>query len=80
MVYKVATNSFLAIGGDGYQAFENAIERYDTSIFQRDACIEYLIDLGGKVKPELKNKIRLIQSEPGEPVAVSSRWFMGNAA
>lgn len=76
-VYKVATNSFLAIGGDGYRAFENAIERYDTSIFQRDACIEYLIDLGGNVKPELKNRIRLIQSEP---VAIFSRWFMGKAA
>lgn len=63
-IYRVATNSFLATGGDGYRAFENALDRYDTSVFQRDACIEYLIQLGGKIKPELKNRIKLIQSQP----------------
>ncbi len=63
-IYRIATNSFMAIGGDGYQAFVKAIERYDTSMFQRDACIEYLIQLGGKIKPELKKRIKFIQSPP----------------
>jgi 5'-nucleotidase/UDP-sugar diphosphatase len=63
-IYRIATNSFLAVGGDGYQAFEKAVDCYDTSVFQMDACIEYLIQLGGKVKPELKNRIKLIQSPP----------------
>lgn len=76
-IYRIATNSFQAIGGDGYQAFEKAIERYDTSIFQRDACIDYLIHLGGKIKPELKNRIRLIQSAP---LSLFKSWFNQNAA
>ncbi len=76
-VYRIATNSFMAIGGDGYQAFLKAIDRYDTSVFQRDSCIEYLIQLGGKIKPELKNRIRFIHSAP---VSIWKNWFNRNAA
>lgn len=75
--YRIATNSFMAIGGDGYQAFEKAIDRYDTSMFQRDTCIEYLIQLGGKIKPELKNRIKFIQSAPASQL---KSWFKQNAA
>ncbi len=76
-IYRIATNSFMAIGGDGYQAFVKAVDRYDTSMFQRDACIGYLIYLGGKIKPELKNRIRFIQSAP---VSQLKNWFNRNAA
>jgi 5'-nucleotidase/UDP-sugar diphosphatase len=76
-IYRVATNSFLAVGGDGYRAFEKAVDRYDTSIFQRDACIEYLIQLGEKIKPELKDRIKLIQSPP---VSLFKNWLLKGAA
>lgn len=76
-IYRIATNSFMAVGGDGYQAFENAIERYDTSVFQRDACIEYIIHLGGKIKPELKNRIKFVENIP---VSRIKSWFERNAA
>lgn len=76
-IYRVATNSFMAVGGDGYQAFENAIERYDTSVFQRDTCIEYIIQLGGKIKPKLKNRIRFVENIP---VSRIKSWFERNAA
>lgn len=58
--YKIATNSFMATGGDGYVAFTNAVEKYDTSFFQRDAFIDYLIYLGGNVKPDVKGRIQII--------------------
>lgn len=76
-VYRIATNSFMAIGGDGYQAFTKAIDRYDTSVFQRDTCIEYLIQLGGKIKPGLKNRIKFIQNAP---VSQLTKWFIRKAA
>lgn len=76
-LYKIATNSFMAVGGDGYQAFVNAIERYDTSVFQRDTCIEYIIHLGGRIKPELKNRIKSVENIP---VSRIKSWFERNAA
>lgn len=76
-LYKIATNSFMAVGGDGYQAFVNAIERYDTSVFQRDTWIEYIIHLGGRIKPELKNRIKSVENIP---VSRIKSWFERNAA
>ena len=76
-IYRIATNSFMAVGGDGYQAFANAVEYYDTSVFQRDTCIEYIIHLGGKIKPELKNRIKFVHRHP---VSLLKTWFSRNAA
>ena len=59
-IYTIATNSYMASGGDGYTVFRNAADRYDTSAFQRDAVIDYIIHLGGTIRPELKGRIRLI--------------------
>ncbi len=58
--YVIATNSFMASGGDGYAAFKKAVKSYDTSAFQRDALIDYIIHIGGKIKPEIKNRIKII--------------------
>lgn len=58
--YKIATNSFMATGGDGYAAFTKAIDKFETSVFQRDAFIDYIIYLGGKLKPEVKGRIQII--------------------
>lgn len=59
-IYKIATNSFMASGGDGYQAFTNALDYYDTSVFQRDAFIEYITNLNTALKPEVKGRITII--------------------
>jgi len=58
--YKVATNSYLAIGGNGYIIFKNAKEKYDTSRFQRDVLIDYIKYLKGKIIPKNNNRIKII--------------------
>ena len=55
--YRIATNSYLASGGDGYKMFTNNVDMYDTSIMPRDAFIEYIIALGGVITPEVKGRI-----------------------
>jgi len=55
--YRIATNSYLASGGDGYKMFKNKTEAYDSSVMQRDAFIDYVISLGGIISPEVKGRI-----------------------
>ena len=40
--YHVATNDYMANGGDGYQFLSNATQRWDTHIKIRDGLIEYV--------------------------------------
>jgi 5'-nucleotidase/UDP-sugar diphosphatase len=50
----------MAGGGDRYAVFKEALDTYDTSIFQRDAFIDYIIHLGhlgGIIGPELQKRI-----------------------
>ncbi|MFH1490906.1 MAG: 5'-nucleotidase C-terminal domain-containing protein [Pseudomonadota bacterium] len=56
-IYKVATNSYMAMGGDGYGVFLRALDRYDTSRFQRDVVISYIKHLGGRVSPMTEERI-----------------------
>jgi 5'-nucleotidase/UDP-sugar diphosphatase len=56
-VYKVATNSYLAAGGDGYAMFTNNTNLYETSLMQRDAFIDYVIYLGGTISPKTDGRI-----------------------
>jgi len=58
-VYKVACNSYLASGGDGYDVFKNQLSYYDTSLMQRDAFIDYVIYLGGTITPETDGRITI---------------------
>ena len=58
-VYKIATNSYLAAGGDGYSVFKERVSFYDTSLMQRDAFIDYVIYLGGTISPEVAGRITL---------------------
>ena len=57
--YKVVTNSYLAGGGDGYKMFLNAIDTYDSSVFQRDVLVEYIKHFGGRIKPKLRGRIKI---------------------
>ena len=40
-VYTVATNDFLADGGDGFEGFKDALEREDTGILDAEALQQY---------------------------------------
>ena len=57
--YKIATNSYLANGGDGYKVFLEAVGRFESSRFQRDVFIEYIKSLGGMIRPEVKGRIKV---------------------
>jgi 2',3'-cyclic-nucleotide 2'-phosphodiesterase (5'-nucleotidase family) len=65
-VYKVATNSFMAAGGDGYTMMTSGYT-YDTSAFQRDVVIDYILDMGGDIEPETEGRITVIEA----PAALS---------
>lgn len=58
--YKIAVNSYLASGGDGYAVFKNAKDFYDSSLMQRDAFIDYLIHLGGEITPVTDGRITIV--------------------
>ena len=58
--YKVATNSFMAVGGDGYSMMVPGY-KYDTSAFQRDVVIDYIQHLGGTIAPAAEGRITVIE-------------------
>ncbi len=62
--YRIATNSYLASGGNGYQAFAKAVAKDDTSKFQRDVFIDYIGSFGGKsIDPVIYGRIAIIGSK-----------------
>ena len=54
--YRVATNNYLADGGDDYGAFTEASERYDTGWLVSDTFAEYLTAVG-TVTPNIEGRI-----------------------
>jgi len=54
--YTLATNNYLADGGDGYSAFTLASDRYDTGWLLSDALAEYL-ESRASVSPEVEGRI-----------------------
>ena len=58
--YRIATNSYLAAGGDGYRMFLNAVDRYDSSRFLRDVFADYLKYRGGVITPSVGGRITVI--------------------
>jgi 5'-nucleotidase/UDP-sugar diphosphatase len=63
-IYSIATNSYLAGGGDGYKILLEALDRYDTSTFQRDALIDYIMNYRKTLTPPLGGRIRIILGAP----------------
>ena len=59
--YKIVTNSYLGSGGDGYKVFLKAVDRFDSSTFQRNILVEYIKHLGGNIKPEVKGRITVLE-------------------
>jgi 5'-nucleotidase/UDP-sugar diphosphatase len=58
--YKIATNSYLAAGGDGYSMLLNALDKYESSMYLRDVVIKYIKHLGGTIKPHISGRINFI--------------------
>ncbi len=61
--YLVATNSFMADGGDGVSVFTEAIERTDLPVLIRDAMIEY-IRVKRLLDYQLEQRIRVSEVNP----------------
>jgi 5'-nucleotidase/UDP-sugar diphosphatase len=57
--YKVATNSYLAAGGDGYKMLLDALGKYESSLALRDVVIKYIDHLGGTIKPRISGRINV---------------------
>ena len=57
-VYRVAANAFLASGGDGYDVFQKALRRIDTSRFLRNVLVDYIAHLGGEIAPATGRRIQ----------------------
>jgi 5'-nucleotidase/UDP-sugar diphosphatase len=62
--YKIATNSYLAKGGDGYRIFLKATSVFDTSLQQRDALARYIQAQGGRIRPVMKRRLQKGKSSP----------------
>ena len=58
--YKIVTNSYLGGGGDGYKIFLKAVDRFNSSTFQRNILAEYIKHLGGNIKPGDNGRITII--------------------
>ncbi len=57
--YKVVTNSFMAVGGDGYEMFKN-IEQMDTGFSDADALMEYVAKRG-KVRARIEGRLTILE-------------------
>jgi 2',3'-cyclic-nucleotide 2'-phosphodiesterase/3'-nucleotidase/5'-nucleotidase len=68
--YRMATNSFVALGGDGYTSFAKAIENgayhEDLGYPDYEIFMEYLTSLGGTIAPVVEGRITE-RAKPTEP-------------
>ena len=66
--YTLATNSFLANGGDDFAVFAEALDRYDSGWLLSDALAEYL-DTLSPVAPGIEERITQLSLEEGGDTA-----------
>ncbi|GAB1433120.1 bifunctional UDP-sugar hydrolase/5'-nucleotidase [Spirochaetota bacterium] len=59
-VYTIATNDYMAGGGDGYVIFRKALSVYNTSAYLRDVVTDYVKRLGKPLAPEIKGRVKII--------------------
>ncbi|AZR72096.1 hypothetical protein BBF96_01025 [Anoxybacter fermentans] len=57
-IYRVATNDFLAAGGDGYSMFTEGTIVYQSGSYLRDLMVDYLRE-HGSVSPEVEGRITI---------------------
>jgi 5'-nucleotidase/UDP-sugar diphosphatase len=58
--YRIATNQYLAKGGDGYKIFLKSLERRVFYEKQREVLERYIKAVGGRIRPKMYGRIRLI--------------------
>lgn len=59
-IYTIATNDYMASGGDGYLMFKNKLSSYETSVFLRDSVVTYVRALGTLV-PTVAGRITIVE-------------------
>jgi hypothetical protein len=62
VVLFIASATALAGQGDGYRIFLDALDRYHTSAFQRDALIGYIMNGHKRLTPQLGGRIEISQA------------------
>ena len=50
---------------DGYKILLEAMDKYETSTFQRDALIEYIMKVRKRLTPHIGGRIEIIVGRPG---------------
>ncbi len=58
--YRVATNDYLAGGGDGYTVLTRSIDTYNTSMLLSDVVIDYVQTLPQPVAPATDGRITIV--------------------
>ena len=58
--YRIATNDFMAKGGDGYEVLLNAVDKFNTAMLISNMVIDYAASLGEPVSPETDGRITVI--------------------
>jgi 5'-nucleotidase/UDP-sugar diphosphatase len=59
--YKIATNRYLAAGGDGYQIFRKASDGHILYETQKAVLEKYIRAVGGRISPRVHGRIRVIR-------------------
>ena len=58
--YKLATNDFMAKGGDGYEVLLNAVDKFNTSMLISNVVIDYAASLEDAITPSTDGRITVI--------------------
>lgn len=59
-IYQIATNDYLASGGDGYEIFKKCIDSYNTSMLLSEAVVEYAKTQSQAVEPVKDGRIKVV--------------------
>ncbi|MBW1943860.1 MAG: 5'-nucleotidase C-terminal domain-containing protein [Deltaproteobacteria bacterium] len=81
--YKIATNQYLARGGDGYRIFLSASKRQALYETQKNVLNQYIKAVGGRISPKVHDRIHLIvrgnkNESNGRDHHDWERWKAGN--
>jgi 5'-nucleotidase/UDP-sugar diphosphatase len=59
-LYRIATNDYMANGGDGYVIFKNSVDTFNTSMLMNDVFIDYVKSLPQPVAPATDGRITVM--------------------
>jgi 5'-nucleotidase/UDP-sugar diphosphatase len=58
-LYKVATNDYIANGGDGYEVMKRSVDTFNTSMLLSDIVVDYAKTLPQPVQPTLDGRLKV---------------------